>query len=67
MRRNVPLTRRTPLRAKPKATKRRPISAASKEQRSKVSDRVSIISAEGPCDPRAPCHERRVAVTAPTA
>jgi hypothetical protein len=43
MRRNVPLTRRTPLRAKPKATKRRPISPASKEQRSKVAVEVCVV------------------------
>jgi hypothetical protein len=45
-----PLTRRTPLRAKPKATKRRPVSAASPQQRAKIRESVSIVSAEGPCD-----------------
>jgi hypothetical protein len=58
------LERRTPLRrttelgstgtgsnSRPRQLERRPISPASPEQRAKVRGAVSIVSAEGPCDP----------------
>lgn len=49
--RRSPLKRHTPLKRTSKPAKRRTISPASPEQRVKVRDAVSIVSAQGPCDP----------------
>lgn len=52
--RRTPLKRSTPLSSSGRAPKKRAtFTPASKAQREKVSDRVSIVSAQGPCDP---CH-----------
>lgn len=51
--RHTPLRQSTPLKRTATKARRVTFTPASKEQRAKVSERVSIVSAQTPCDP---CH-----------